>query len=67
MFLPSMFLANKIFSGKLIYDSHEVQWELNFISKILEFLFIKKADKVINVSKGRADAQISRYGLNPKL
>lgn len=67
MFLPSMYLANKIFRGKLIYDSHEVQWELNFISKILEFLFIKKADKVINVSKGRADAQISRYGLNPKI
>jgi glycosyltransferase involved in cell wall biosynthesis len=61
MVLPGMYLASKLFGGKFFYDSHEVQWELNKVSKILEAIFIRKADAIINVSEGRADSQSSLF------
>ena len=60
-FLPGMYIAKLLYRGVLIYDSHEVQWELNSIASIQEHLFIKKVDKIINVSEGRAIAQAKRY------
>jgi glycosyltransferase involved in cell wall biosynthesis len=62
-FLPGMIFAKFIFGGKLVYDAHEVQWELNKIAKIQEALFIKSADYIINVSKGRAKAQAEKYNI----
>lgn len=61
MFLPAMYLSSRIHKGKFIYDSHEVQWELNRLVEFLEKAFIQRADRVINVSKGRAEAQSERY------
>ena len=49
---------------KLIYDCHEVQCELNFFSCFIENLFIKKVDKIINVSRGRAKHQSIKYNIN---
>ncbi|MDB2624713.1 glycosyltransferase [Flavobacteriaceae bacterium] len=63
MFLPSMFLASKIYGAKLIYDCHEVQWELNILARKIESAFIKKVKYIINVSEGRAKAQIERFDL----
>jgi glycosyltransferase involved in cell wall biosynthesis len=65
-FLISMWLASKLFKGKLVFDSHEVQWELNKIAAFLEKSFIRKADHVINVSEGRALAQAKRYNIDLK-
>ena len=62
-FLPGMFLAKLLYKGKLVYDSHEVQWELNKTAMLLERIFISKVDKIINVSDGRARAQAHRFGL----
>lgn len=62
-FLPGMYLAKIIYSGILIYDSHEVQWELNTISKITEKFFINRVDKIINVSEGRAIHQSKKYSI----
>ena len=65
-FLPGMYIAKKLFRGKLVYDSHEVQWELNLVASIQERLFINKVDKIINVSKGRAKAQSERFNISLK-
>lgn len=64
MFLFGMYLASKIYGGKLIYDSHEVQSELNFLAKKLESLFIQKTDAIINVSKGRAEHQAKIFSIS---
>jgi len=61
--LAGMYLAKKIYGGKLIYDSHEVQWELNKLAAIQEKLFIEKVDYIINVSLGRAKAQSVKYNI----
>lgn len=63
-FLVGMYFAKKIYESKLIYDSHEVQWELNSIAGLLEKLFIKKVDKIINVSTGRAKVQALKYKID---
>lgn len=63
MFLPSMYLASKLYGAKLVYDCHEVQWELNKLATKIESTFIKKIKYIINVSEGRAKAQIERFGL----
>ena len=64
MFLPGMYIASKIYNGKFIYDSHEVQWEASSTARRLENWFIHKADKIINVSEGRANEQAKRFNLN---
>jgi glycosyltransferase involved in cell wall biosynthesis len=66
MFLPGMYFASKLYGGRFIYDSHEVQHELNILAKNLELLFIKKADFIINVSEGRADYQAQRFNIPRK-
>lgn len=67
MFLFGMWLSNKIHKGKLIYDSHEVQWERNYIIRLLESCFIRKVDAIINVSNGRAIEQANRYNIEKKI
>jgi len=62
-FLFPMYLSSRIHKGKIIYDSHEVQWERSKYEAFIERMFIKKVDKVINVSKGRAKIQQKRYSL----
>ncbi|MBN1183551.1 MAG: glycosyltransferase [Bacteroidales bacterium] len=63
MFLPGMYIASLIHKGELIYDCHEVQWELNSIAKRLEEKFIYKAKYIINVAKGRTVAQMEKYNI----
>jgi len=63
-FLPSMWFANKLFGGKLIYDAHEVQWESSAAAAFLEKVFIRKVDQIINVSVGRAEAQAKRFNVD---
>jgi glycosyltransferase involved in cell wall biosynthesis len=63
-FLPGMYIAKLIYGGVLVYDSHEVQWELNPIASFQERIFIKKVDKIINVSEGRARAQSQRFNIS---
>lgn len=64
MFLPAMFISSKIYKSLLVYDSHEIQWELNRISGIIENIFIKKIRHIIHVSKGRAIETEKRYNLS---
>lgn len=63
MFLLAMYIASKLHKGRFIYDSHEVQWERSRIEAFIEKVFIHKADKLINVSEGRAKIQSERYNL----
>jgi len=64
LFLSGMWIASRLFKSKLIYDSHEVQWELNKIAKKLEEYFIHEVDRIINVSEGRAKVQAERFSLD---
>lgn len=63
MFLFSMYISSRLYSAKFIYDSHEVQWELNKIASNLEKMFIHKPDIIINVSDGRAKFQAQKYSI----
>ena len=63
MFLWGMFLASRIYGGRFIFDSHEVQCEAGRLQAWLEKVFIRKADAVINVSEGRADYQALQHSL----
>lgn len=63
MFLISMYISSRLYGGRFIYDCHEVQWELNKIASTLERIFIKKPDKIINVSDGRAKYQAQKYNI----
>lgn len=61
MFLLAMYLSSRIHKGKFIYDCHEIQWELSRLAGFLERIFIQRADKIVNVSEGRARVQSVRY------
>jgi|WetSurMetagenome_2_1015567.scaffolds.fasta_scaffold55045_2 glycosyltransferase involved in cell wall biosynthesis len=60
-FLIGLYISSKLHNGKLIYDSHEIQWEHSRISGLLEKIFIGKCDSIVNVNVGRANAQLERY------
>ena len=66
IFLVAMFISSKLHQGKFVYDCHEVQWELSRLAGFLERIFIQRADKIINVSEGRARAQSARYHVSMK-
>ena len=63
MFLFGMFISSKLYGGKLIYDSHEVQWEKSKLSGWIESKLIDKVDYVINVCEGRTLQQSKKYGI----
>jgi len=66
MFLFGMWISARLHRGILIYDSHEVQWELDRVSEELERKLIRKAAAIINVSQGRAEAQSERHNYPPE-
>lgn len=66
MFLFGMFFSSKLHNGKLIYDSHEVQWEISKLAGWIESKLINKVDHIINVSEGRALHQAKKYGIPKK-
>ncbi len=63
MFLAGMWLASRLHGGRFIYDAHEVQWEVGGVHALLERLFIRRADGIVNVARGRAEICARRYGL----
>ena len=63
MFLAGMWLAARLHGGRFVYDAHEVQWEHGRALALLERLFIGRADSVINVAAGRAEAMAERFDL----
>lgn len=63
MFLVGMWLGSRLHRGRLVYDAHEVQWEAGRLAGALEWVFIRRADGVINVARGRAAASARRYGV----
>lgn len=63
MFLPGMWLGARLHGGRFIYDAHEVQWEAGRVQAWLEARFIRRADGLINVARGRAAAVGERFGI----
>lgn len=63
MFLFGMHLSARLHGGRFVYDAHEVQWEKGRAISVLERLFIRKADAVINVAPGRAIEMSKRHGV----
>jgi len=68
--LPLGYLLKLIYGAKLIYDTHELETETNNlkglrkkISKILEYLFIKKADHIFVVSENIAHWYEKTYNI----
>ena len=66
MFLGAMYYVQKLYRAKLVYDCHEVQWELNPLAAFIEQRFIQRIYYIINVSEGRARAQIERFRIKPE-
>lgn len=66
--LPMGYLFKLIFGSKLVYDTHELETETHglmglrkYLFKLVEFLFIRKADHVFVVSENIADWYRDRY------
>lgn len=64
MFLVGMWASARLHGGRFVYDAHEVQWEHGRMLAWLERCFIGRADGLINVAPGRADAVAERYGID---
>jgi len=64
MFLFGMWLSARLHGGRFVYDAHEVQWEHGRTLAWLERRFIRRADVLINVNRGRAAEVARRFGLD---
>lgn len=68
--LPLGVLLKYLYGAKLVYDTHELETEVNGsrgtrkkLAKFMEMLLIKKADMVLAVSENIADWYVNEYNI----